>query len=42
VNRQWVRRVVSEYSTLRESLPLTPDSSVFMRVNDEDLAYSQV
>jgi len=41
-SRQWIRRVAGEYSDLRESLPLTSESSVFMRVHDEDLAYSQV
>jgi len=42
LTRQFIRRVACEFSDLSRSLPLTEDSSVFVRVDPERLQYVQM
>lgn len=40
-NRQFVRRLATEYSDLSRSVPLNPESSVFLRVHESKMGFCQ-
>jgi len=42
VTRQWSRRLATEYSDLSKSLPINPDSSVFLRHHESKMAFCQI
>jgi len=42
LSRQCMRRLQTEFADLSKSLPLHPDSSVFMRVKESDMSLAQV
>lgn len=40
-NRQWVKRLASEYADLNKSLPIHPLSSAWLRYKEDAMAFSQ-